>query len=98
MALALESRERKDRIGIALDVSIEGARFNTASGFVEGDEISVTLIHESAPELARCKGRVVRVERADVRSTLLWRFVTAVRFERPLREIESTLRRSASLA
>ena len=97
MALALECGERKDRVGIALDVSPLGARFNTPSHFEEGDAVSMTLMHKSDIALAKCTGRVVWVERADTRSDLPWRFVTSVTFERPLVEIESTLRRSVPL-
>jgi hypothetical protein len=98
MAISLEAGERKGRVGIALDVSVLGARFNTASRFAEGDSVTLTLMHQANPALATCVGRVVRIERADMKSDLLWRYVTAVRFERPLTDIESTLRRSVPLS
>jgi hypothetical protein len=98
MAFSLDCGERKGRVGIALDVSTSGARFNTPSQFEAGDTIEIKLVQEAHEALAHAQGRVVRVERADARSDLPWRFVTSVVFERPLDEIEPTLRRSVSLS
>jgi PilZ domain len=91
IALALEAGERKNRVGIALDVSASGVRFNTPSHFAEGDEVSLRLIHAQNRALAECTARVVRVQRADPMSSLLWKYVAAVEFERPLTEIEPAL-------
>ena len=93
MAIALEAGERKDRVGVALDVSIEGARFNTASRFSAGDTVTLTLMIPELPSTVKCDARIVRFEEVATESTLLWRYVAAVQFERPQTLIEPTLLR-----
>lgn len=98
MAIALEAGERKDRVGIALDVSTDGARFNTASHFAPGDSVTLTLLGSGVPSARKCPARVVRFERVPISSPLLWRYSVAVRFEEPQEDIEPTLRRAVPLS
>jgi len=94
MVLTLDQGERKDRVGVALDVSVNGARFNTASRFKEGDPITVTLLHSARESGVRLEAHIVRVERVPMKSDLLWNYVAAVKFERAAPEIEPTLLRA----
>jgi hypothetical protein len=94
IVITLDAGERKDRVGVALDVSVNGARFNTASRFKEGDPVTITLLHSSKESGVRLEAHIVRVERAPMKSDLLWNYVTAVKFERPAPEIEPTLLRA----
>jgi hypothetical protein len=86
------------RLGISQDVSAFGVLFNTRSRFQAGEEIVLTLLlRDSLADATRVKGTVVRVQTVERRTHFPWRYMTAVRFEEPVPEIESSVRvRTAS--
>ena len=79
------------RIGLSLDASSEGMLFNTRSHFSPGEELTVTL-RLPGEARAETRARVVRVTHVDKLSTLPWRYLTAVRFEGPVVELDMHLR------
>jgi hypothetical protein len=83
------SGQRQGRVGVSQDVSAFGLLFNTRSRFEAGEEIMVTLLlKDTLAEATRVKGTVVRVEAVELRTHFPWRYMTAVRFESPVPEIE----------
>jgi hypothetical protein len=95
MAVGLDADDRRNRVGVSIDVSTHGARINTASRFAEGDDVRLTLVHEASSPRVTCDASVVRCETVDSSSYALWRYVIAVKFARPLPEVEASLRRFA---
>ena len=83
-----------ERVGLSRDASVSGVLFNTRSRFAPGDELELTL-HLSPSEERRVRARVVRVETVPRDSNFLWRYLTAVRFDEPVPDLETTLAASA---
>jgi PilZ domain len=92
-AVSIDAGKRTGRVGISQDVSAVGLLFNSRSRFEMGEEVTVTLLLRERPDDAmRVKGTVVRVIPVELRSSFPWRFMTAVSFQEPVPEIESSVK------
>jgi hypothetical protein len=81
--------DRQGRVGVSQDISTFGLLFNTRSRFEAGEEIVVTLLlKDTLADATRVKATVVRVQPVELRTHFPWRYMTAVRFESPVPEIE----------
>jgi hypothetical protein len=90
-AVSIDAGERLGRVGVSQDVSSEGLLFNSRSRFEAGEEVVITLLlRETMEDATKVKAKVVRVEPIEMQSHFPWRYMTAVRFDIPLPEIESS--------
>ena len=94
LAIEIQAGARSGRLGVSQDASVEGLLFNTRSRFSPGEEVSLTL-HLSATEAdeAHVKAKILRVQSVDTGSSLPWRYLAAVQFERPIPELEERLKK-----
>jgi hypothetical protein len=83
----IDSKERKQRLGVTRDVSQSGTRFLSNSKFAIGEKLEVTFYVSSQPNSSKkVQGEVVRLE--TLPPGLQWRYAMALRFEGSLPEVE----------
>jgi hypothetical protein len=95
LAVEIDAGERKSRVGISQDASVEGIRFNTRSKFNPGDELLIKIHMPISHEVRGITAQVVRVEEASLESTLPWRNLVAAHFVQPLNDLEPVLQEFA---
>lgn len=76
---------RRDRVGVIRDVSASGMLFHSISQFAPGERIVVYFKHNH--QRGTTAGYVVRAE-LDQKTDSMFRFLTAVRFDAPLLDLE----------
>jgi hypothetical protein len=97
-AVGIEAGDRKNRVGISHDVSVQGILLNTRSRLQPGDEVFLTLYAPGLPdnEGPRVRAHVVRVQHLGPESSLPWPYLTAARFDSALFDLEPQLVRASS--
>jgi hypothetical protein len=97
-AVGIEAGNRKNRVGISHDVSVQGILLNTRSRFQLGDEVQLTLYAPGLPDNQgpRVRAHVVRVEVVGRDSSLPWPFMAAAKFTMELPDLEPQLVRASS--
>ncbi len=84
-AIAIDTADRENRIGVTRNLSASGVMFHTASRFEIGDKLDVTFRGPPViPIDTRVRGRVVRVLHDVKESGMLFPHVIAVKFDEPL--------------
>ena len=84
-AVAIDTNERENRIGVTRNLSAGGVLFHTASRFHIGEALAVTFRGPPVvPVDTRVRGKVVRACHDVQESGTLFPHVIAVEFEEPL--------------
>jgi hypothetical protein len=84
-AIAIDTANRENRIGVTRNLSAGGVMFHTASRFELGEELDVTFRGPPViPVDTRVRGRVVRARHDVKESGTLFPHVIAVEFDQPL--------------
>jgi hypothetical protein len=98
VAVAIDTPIKPGRVGISHDMSTTGIRFNTRSRFAPGDEVTLTLhLSDAYSDATRVRAKVVRTESVEMHSSYPWRYLTAVEFDEPVPELESSAKQRAAL-
>jgi hypothetical protein len=98
LAVQIDTEGRKDRVGISQDASIHGMLLNTRSQFDIGEELDLKIHLPVTEDEASVRGHVVRMQAVDGKSPLPFRYLAAIAFERPVHELEASLRAKAARA
>jgi hypothetical protein len=85
------------RSALIRDLSVSGALLLTRARFTAGDPIELSLYVDDRPEAYKVAGHVVRSARRTGELAHPWTMSLAVRFDRPLTEIEPLAVRQAAL-
>ncbi len=80
------------RSALIRDLSVSGALLLTRARFDAGAPIELSLYIDESPEAYKIGGRVVRSARRSGALAHPWTMSLAVRFDRPLTEIEPQIR------
>jgi hypothetical protein len=96
LAVEITAGERRNRVGVAQDASLKGILLNTRSSFSPGQVLELKIHLPVTEDEAAVTGHVVRVEDVDLQSPLPFRYLAAVEFERPLFELEASLKTKAA--
>ncbi|HEY4181275.1 MAG TPA: PilZ domain-containing protein [Kofleriaceae bacterium] len=76
---------RRDRVGVTRDLSASGVLFHSISKFAPGERVVVYFKHNH--KRGTTAGYVVRAE-LDETTDGMFRFLTAVRFDAPLLDLD----------
>ena len=82
IAVEIDGRDRKGRLGVTRDASQTGFLMASPSRFDLGEELDLKLY--LGREVKRVRGRVARVETNSPRSTEMWRYRLAIQLIEPL--------------
>ena len=85
LPLSVSTTVRRDRVGMIRDLSISGVLFHSLSKFAIDER--VVVMFKLAQRIGTTCGRVVRAA-IDPNLDNMFRFVTAVRFDAPLVDID----------
>ena len=80
------------RSALIRDLSVSGALLLTRARFNAGDPIELSLYVDDRPEAYKIAGKVVRSARRTGQYAHPWTMSLAVRFDRPLTEIEPQIK------
>jgi hypothetical protein len=89
-AVAIDTTDRENRIGVTRNLSAGGVLFHTASRFNIGEKLDLTFRGPPVvPIDTRVRGRVVRASHDVRESGTLFPHVIAVEFDEPLKYLTS---------
>jgi hypothetical protein len=92
LAVEITAGDRKNRVGVSQDASVRGILLNTRSAFEPGQTIELRIHLPVTEDEAEVTGHVVRVESVEWTSPLPFKYLAAVEFDRPLFELEASLK------
>jgi Tfp pilus assembly protein PilZ len=87
--IQIDTAQKKQRLGVARNASVNGVLIGTGSRFDAGERVSLALQFHGEAQQWRVSGRIVRV--ASDRTSDWFSRILAVEFDQALPEIEALL-------